>query len=500
MFKMVSWRLAFLVLGIWGFIMITSFVLERNKINSNSSPPQTSSNKKSVELKKTSESKNYTPKDIEFPKDFFFGSAYSDFQTTGISETSDWYDYVQKMKPPQVGPGIGNDFFNRYKEDLDLAGQLGIQVHRMSLEWSRFEPEEGKWDMKMVLKYKEIFTYMKKQGIEPMICLNHFPLPKWFTDKGGWENPQASYYYARYAEFIAKNLGVPLKIKWWLTFNEPQFVISIPYAKGGWPPFKGIKDFKDVLGTQRFLLVTSHVIDGHRLAYRAIHRIMDNNLKIKPMVGFASAVGAFYPNDPDSPLDQLAYNIFNATNTLLFDYMIGNTDRDFIGLNYYGRTRLKMHISVWKNIIPWLTEDKPVAIEWDPDKDNNGERPKEFYPQALYEMIMKFQDLGLPIVITENGLDDDTDKFREEFVIIHLKAVHDAIRNGANVIGYQYWALADTWEPGDANFSQMGLIKIDRQNNLERSLRPSAWTYAEIIRTKKISKELLEKHKELLSK
>ena len=106
--------------------------------------------------------------------------------------------------------------------------------------------------------------------------------------------------------------------------------------------------------------------------------------------------------------------------------------------------------------------------------------------------------MGLPIIITENGLSDDADNFREEFIVIHLKAVHDAIRDGANIIGYQYWALADTWEPGDASFSQMGLIKIDRDNNLERSLRPSAWTYAEIIRTHKITKELLEKHKELV--
>lgn len=495
--KMAVLRFLFFPVGV--ILILWIFVRNDKKIlNQDQLPGQTSSDKKDAEPEKHPENKNFVPEDIEFSKDFFFGTAYSDFQTTGISETSDWYDYVQKMKPPQVGPGIGNDFFNRYKEDFDLAGQIGIQVHRISLEWSRFEPEEGKWDMEMVAKYKKIFAYMKKQGVEPMICLNHFPLPKWFADKDGWENPKSSEYYRRYAEFIAKNLGVPLKIKWWLTFNEPQFVISIPYGKGGWPPFKQIRDFKDVAGTQRLLLVTSHVIDGHRLAYRAIHGVMDKNLQTKPMVGFASAVGAFYPNNPDSPLDQLAYNIFNSTHTLLLDYMIGGTDRDFIGLNYYGRTKLKMHISVWKNIIPWLTEDKPVAIEWDPDKQIHGERPKEFYPQALYEMIMKFQSLELPIIITENGLDDDSDKFREEFIVTHLEAVHDAIRDGANVIGYQYWALTDTWEPGDASFSEMGLIKIDRQNNLERSLRPSARTYADIIKTKKITKELIAKYKELL--
>lgn len=433
--------------------------------------------------------------DIKFPKNFFFGTAYSDFQTTGISKTSDWYEYVNNMKPPQINPGVGNDFFNRYKEDFDLAGHLGIQVHRISLEWSRFEPEEGKWDMEMVKKYKTIFVYMKKRGIEPMICLNHFPLPKWFTDKGSWENPQAPKLYGRYAGFIAKNIGVPLKIKWWLTFNEPQFVVLIPYGKGGWPPFKTVEGFKDAKGMDRFFLVGSRILDSHRMAYRAIHHTLDTP-KQKPMVGFASATGAFYPADPNSPTDRMASNAYNVFYGTLMDYTIGSIDRDFVGINYYGRNKLRLHISFWNQVKSWLNPDRPFDIEWVNEQSNKPNTSyRLFYPLALYDQIMKSRALGKPIIITENGIDDDTDKFREEFIVVHLKAIHDAIRDGANVIGYQYWALADTWEPGGANFSQMGLIKIDRDNNLERSLRRSAWTYAEIIRTKTIAKELLEKYK-----
>ena len=111
---------------------------------------------------------------------------------------------------------------------------------------------------------------------------------------------------------------------------------------------------------------------------------------------------------------------------------------------------------------------------------------------------MKFKDSGAPIMITENGLDDAEDKFREEFIVIHLKAVHDAIRDGANIIGYQYWSLSDTWEPADGRFASFGLTeKVDDSHKI-RQLRPSAVTYGQIIKTHKISKELLEKHKELL--
>ncbi len=482
-----------------GLILLTWFAVKNDTKTSTQHrlALQKYSDKKTVETKTEPENKIPIPEDIEFPKNFFFGTAYSDFQTTGISKTSDWNDYINTLKPPLVGPGVGNDFFNRYKEDLDMAGQLGIQVHRMSLEWSRFEPEEGKWDMEMVKKYRIIFAYMKKQGVEPMICLNHFPLPKWFADMGGWENPKAAYYYGHYAEFIAKNLGIPLNIKWWLTFNEPQFVISIPYAKGAWPPFKKIDGFADRKGMERLTFVASRVMDAHRLSYRNIHKVLDRHVK-NVMVSYASAPGSFYPNNPDSNLDQFATNIYTTLFTDAFDSLIGNADRDFVGLNYYGRTKLKMHISVY-NLIPWLTEDKPLAIEW-VKPETQKSRHKEFYPKGLYDLIVHFKKFDLPIIITENGLDDDSDNFREEFVVVHLKAIHDAIKDGANVIGYQYWALTDTWEPGDNSFSQMGLIKIERDDNLARSLRPSAWTYAEIIKTHKITKELLEKYKGLLSK
>lgn len=454
--------------------------------------------------------------DLVFPEDFFFGTAYSDFQTAGLSPASDWAnewdkiaDILKKDSIAKKGldrepiyPGTANDLFNRYKEDFDLAGKEGItQVHRISLEWARIEPEEGKWDLNAVKKYKEIFSYMKSRGIEPMICLNHFPNPKWFTDLGGWENSRAELYYERYAEFLAKNIGIPLKIKWWLTYNEPQFTIIVPYGNGTWPPFKGVKNFQDKDGFARIMRVTSNVLDGHRLAYRAIHKVMGGKLpkRDKVMVSFASAPGAFYPYDKDSSLDQLADNAFNLIYSLSLDSFVGNVDRDFIGLNYYGRTKLKLHISIKSYILSWLTEERPFAVQWfGPETVAQGGRPKEFYSQGLYDLLMKFKDYGLPIVITENGLSDPADKFREEFVVIHLKAIHDAIGAGVPVIGYQYWALTDTWEPGDASFSYFGLISIDRNNDLERKLRPSALTYGEIIKTHTIKKELLEKYEELL--
>lgn len=448
--------------------------------------------------------------DARFPNQFFFGTASSDFQTTGGDGNTDWNLYVSEclesgkckddfLNKDQdikyVGPGNGTDFFNRYKEDFDLASGK-TQVHRISLEWSRIEPKENEWNEEALERYRTIFKYMKSKGIEPMICLNHFALPMWFVEKGGWESLQFPYYYSRYAEKLAQEIGVPLKIKWWLTFNEPQVILAQSYIKGSWPPFKSVESLQDMKGTHRLVLVLNNVMEAHRQSYRSIHKVMD--ARFKPMVSFASAPGAFYPNDPDSKLDQLAVNTVNFMSSLLFDFTIGTSDRDFIGLNYYGRTLLKFHISLPAQMLSWLTDTKPFAIEWMPLMQNMlNNRPTEFYSKGLYDLIMQFSSLGLPIVITENGMHDPTDKFREEFLVLHLKAVHDAIRDGANVIGYQYWALTDTWE-WSGTFSEMGFIGIDRKDNLRRFLRPSALSYEEIIKTGIIKKELLEKYQELM--
>ena len=495
MWRWIVFRLALFAFIIWASITVFSLLIEKNKIDRNQSTEPSSVSDKKDEFPP----KDITFEDITFPKNFFFGTASSDFQTTGGNGQTDWNKYADSLKPPLVGPGSGTDFLSRYREDFDLAEQFNDQVHRLSLEWARIEPEEGKFDRYAIEKYKEIFLYMRSRNIEPMVCLNHFALPIWFAEKGGWESPEAAFYYSRYAQEVAEKLGKPLKIKWWLTFNEPQ-VMLLPYTKGNWPPNKPIKNIQDQEGVQRALKVASNLIDTHRLAYRTIHSILGDKI----MVSYASAPGPFYPHNPESPLDQIAYNISTALDTLGFDYAVGRTDRDFIGLNYYGRVKLTLHISFWDSIkrmsIPkaWLTQEKPFAIQWEmPLERKQGDRPKEFYPKALYDLVMKFKDFGLLIVITENGLSDPEDRFREEFLVIHLKAVSDAIRDGVNIIGYQYWALTDTWE-WDGAFSQMGLIGIDRENSLARKLRPSALIYGEIIKTHTIKKELLEKHKELL--
>jgi len=438
-------------------------------------------NKTLVKMKTNPPAGGYE-EELIFPEKFFFGTASSDFQTTGGNGKTDWDEHIKNYKPPQIGPGIGTDFLNRYQEDFDLAEQIGDQMHRISLEWSRLEPEEGVWNYAALEQYKKMIEDAQKRDIKIMICLNHFTSSLWFSAMGGWENPLAPYYYGRYAEFVARNLGIPLQIEWWLTFNEPQVMLIPSYFKGEWPPYKKLESPDDYQGTNRLIKVAGNILETHRQAYKKIHEVLDEEIPTL-MVSFASAPGYFEPFDPKSKNDRIAYNALH-TQSLIFDTAVGK-DRDFIGLNYYERYRLQASINV---IGAMFNSKNNIGIEW--VKDTTP------YPNGLRRMILEYakQFPQIPIVITENGIDDEEDALRPKFLIEHLRAVHQAIQAGAPVIGYMHWALTDTWEWNRANFSHFGLIAIDRENNLKRSLRPSAKIYSEIIKTHKISKELYKKY------
>lgn len=405
------------------------------------------------------------PMDIVLPENFFFGTASSDFQSTGGNGKSDWDEHLKKLPPPLRGPWPNNDFLSRYRDDFRLAAQIGIQMHRLSLEWARIEPEEGQWDMEAMKKYKEIFLFMKSLEIEPMICLNHFTIPKWFALKNGWENKDASFYYSRYAEFVARTIGIPLKIKWWLTFNEPQFILTCSYLKGEWPPYHKIKGLDDVEGLTNFIWVYGNLIDAHRLAYRKIHQTM-KLARIKPMVGFSSGSQHFEPYDPKSKNDIIVYNFSNMLQTLSFNALAG-TDQDFIGIDYYRGYVLKANVHPTKLI---THPSQIFSMRW---TENDS-------PSCLYNLILKFSHLGLPIIITENGLNDLTDKQRAQFILGHLQVVSQAIKDGINVIGYIHWTLTDGWEWQGFD-SYYGLIEVNKQT-MKRTIKPSAYVYGQVIK------------------
>jgi beta-glucosidase len=400
----------------------------------------------------------YVPitQDAVFPDDFIFGASTADEYTTGG----------------------GVQFIDSYKEDDRLAGQIGIHMLRVDLNWSALEPVEGQWDWHEVLRVRAMLRTLRKYRIEPMVGLSHHE-PEWFIAKSGWEHPDAPRVYGRLARFIASNIGIPCRVRWWISLNEPQDKLRQSYVIGIRPPYRTIHDLRTKEGREdidRIMRVGGIMMDAHRRAYRAIHHIMDPYGKA--MIGFASVPWMFYPRDPNFAPDNAVYTLCD-TGSLLFDYFVG-PERDFVGLNFYGHADVTVGL-------------RGVRVR---NSDSLSGRATEPYPHALYDLIMKFKDLGVPIIITENGINDQYDQWREEYIVTHLKAVHDAIRDGAPVIAYLHWDLTDEW-PGvkesDAP-THFGLIAFDRSNGFTRRIQPSALTYGDIIAHHRIPVTLLEKY------
>src|SRR3989338_7255750 len=123
-----------------------------------------------------------------------------------------WPEFILKNYPSPLEPenyisGKACDHYNRFREDFDIAKSLGHNAHRFSLEWSRIEPEEGRFDEKEIAHYREVIAALRERGMEPFVTLWHWTLPLWLRNQGGWENKKTIQDFVLYAEKIVELLG-----------------------------------------------------------------------------------------------------------------------------------------------------------------------------------------------------------------------------------------------------------------------------------------------------
>lgn len=226
---------------------------------------------------------------MHFPRGFYFGAATSAHQVEGgnrndwtewekedakrlaeeaalrQAQGAPWADHILKNYPNPLQPenyisGKAADHYNRYEEDFDIAKKLGHNAHRFSVEWSRIEPEEGKFNQKEIEHYRKVIQALRERGLEPFVTLWHWTNPVWIRDIGGWENPGAVEYFTRYAEKITRSLE---SVRYWITINEPEVYSLNSYLLGVRPPQK-ISIFK-------YLRVVKNLTRAHQKAYEAIH-------------------------------------------------------------------------------------------------------------------------------------------------------------------------------------------------------------------------------------
>src|SRR2546422_782251 len=121
-------------------------------------------------------------------------------------------------------------------QDFPLAAADGPRMHRLSLEWSRIEPERGRIDPGAVAHYHQVLGALRRRGLEPLVTLHHFTNPLWIADRGGWENRDTIERFAGFAGFCAREFGA--EVDWWCTVNEPEVLGFRGWSEGLWPPQK----------------------------------------------------------------------------------------------------------------------------------------------------------------------------------------------------------------------------------------------------------------------
>lgn len=433
-------------------------------------------------------------KPFSLPSTFKLGSATAATQIEGSDPNSNWYYWSLQGRIANRGSSIvAADHYNRYEEDIELMKQLNQEVYRMSIEWSRIEPEEGVWSEAGIKHYQRELALLIEAGIEPLVTLHHFSQPQWFEVLGAWTNDRSVSYFTRFVKKVIESIGN--QVGEYCTINEPNVLVNDSYMDGNFPPGKE-GDMK------AYFKASKNLILAHLESYQLIHKLRAEMGYSDTMVGMVHHL-AYFEHAKADPFTKMSKNILDyAFHTLFLKGMveghlafpIGHDHPfgkgifcDFIGINYYSR-----HIIHFKlNPGMLFGEIKFKAGLADESLNDLG---WEIYPRGLYEVVKKvYKKYALPIYITENGIPDSKDQKRTKFIMTHLEQIHFLIEEGVDVRRYYHWSLLDNLEWQDGYEPRFGLIEVDYKT-LERRIRASGKVYAQICQTKKIETDLIKKY------
>lgn len=401
------------------------------------------------------------------------------------------------------------DFYNRYKEDIALFAEMGFKCLRVSIAWSRIFPngdeeipnEEG-------LKfYDSMFDEMIKFGIEPVVTICHFDTPIGIIEKfGGWKNRKFINFYLNYCEAIFKRYKN--KVKYWMTFNEINMILHLPFMGAGVRFEEGDNELQIKYQSAHHELIAS------ALATKMAHEIIPNS-----KVGCMLAAGEFYPYSCN-PEDVLLAKEKDRENLFFIDVqsrgeypgyakrflrengieivfgeedeeILKNNTVDFIGFSYYSSRCASSDSEVLKgqtagNVFKTVRNPNLKVSEWGWQIDPLGLR---ITCNSLYDRYQK------PLFIVENGLGANdvvekdgsiNDDYRIEYLREHVKAMKEAIIDGVDLIGYTPWGCIDIVSASTGEMKKRyGFIYVDKDNEgngtLKRSKKKSFYWYKKVI-------------------
>lgn len=427
-----------------------------------------------------------------FPQGFKWGSATADYQVRKhpIERDSDegrtnFDAFIERKKVILPGEhGLDHWASGNAERDFQAMKDLGLNAQRLGFEWARIEPEQGKIDQKAIGRYRQMIDFLKKNDMEPMVTVNHFILPKWVGDQGGWENKKIREWIKRYAEVIADNFP---DVPYWVTINEPNVLTGAGWIEAYWPPEK--KGLSGILTA--FCSVAPNMVAAHNLIGNELTKQTGSG-----KIGIANAITWFKPEHENSKLDKIPGKLAD----MVYNYKFLNStihNSDFVGINFYTGYRLKFKAGLGAGVqkeypkaIGDLPFGKTVRHNEEQVSDIGWPIVPESFLEALQHISSKYKK---PVMITENGVQDKEDKVRSFYILTHLIALHEAIKRGVEIRRYDHWTTVDNLEWSEGFDLRLGLIARDPKTG-ETKIRESAKLYGEIATTNGIDAIKLEKY------
>lgn len=413
---------------------------------------------------------------------------------------------------------VGIDFYHRYKEDIALFKEMGLQCLRTSIAWTRIFPngDELEPNEEGLQFYDNIFDELLKNNIEPIITLSHFEMPLHLArEYGGFRNRKVVDYFARFAQVVFERYKD--KVTYWMTFNEINNQMDTGNPIFLWTN-SGVS-LNDNDNPEEVLYQVAHneLIASAKAV--KIGKMINQNFKIGSMISYVPIypyfchpkdmmktqiknrlryffpdvqVRGYYPSYAKKMFEQKGYHIGwqDGDEEILREGVV-----DYIGFSYYMSTVVKhdTQTGVSNNIInsglPNSVENPHIKIsEWGWAIDPEGLR---------YTLNVLYERYQVPLFIVENGFgaidkvenNQIHDDYRINYLREHIEAMIDAVdKDGVDLIGYTPWGIIDivSFTTGEMK-KRYGLIYVDRDNEgrgtLERLKKDSFYWYQKVIET-----------------
>lgn len=424
---------------------------------------------------------------------FLWGTATSAYQVEGAWNVdgkgeSNW-DVFSHKSGNMVDGATGDvacDHYHRFREDIKLMKELGVNAYRFSISWSRIFPKgTGKINQEGLGFYRNIIDALKEANIMPVVTIFHWDLPQSLEEKGGWIERETANAYLEYAKTLFKEFGDD--VPYWITHNEPRVVATRGYGSKTMAPGT---DNPDLINR-----VAHHLLLSHGLAINAYRQ---GNYAGK--IGITLNLKPAYPASANQK-DVIAANLTDMIKNRSYlepiltgnypdswiiesddfikhdDLEIISAPIDFLGVNYYSRAVVKDDNGRPKSL---KIKGKQNCLGW------------ETYPQGLHDILMQVGKMkpDLPLLVTENGLAleeklDDAGKLldqdRIDYLVAHIQSVRGAISEGINVQGYFAWSFMDNLEWSFGYRPRFGLVYVDH-NTQKRTPKASFYKYRELIK------------------